>query len=273
MELNCSYKVKRYTQDSHPESHFHEFYEVFISLSDKGKFFVGERAYPLSVGTVFFLQPFEIHHCFCHGDQDYDRYIIQFTREHLQTLSTKMTDLVTLFNSALVVQQLSDELLANLLGKLASLAKPVSNRFGADIERNIRFDLFLLALATTVNFENDIVNLQTEHDNRVNSIISYIHQHYTEELTLEELSGKFYISKSRLSKIFRNTTGFSVGNYILIYRIKRACILLGEGESVQNVGRMVGFKNTSHFIRMFKKQVGCPPGRFAKNSEGSEHED
>ena len=166
-----------------------------------------------------------------------------------------------------MIQQLSDELLADLLGKLASLMKPEADRFGADIERNIQFDLFLLTLASTIDLDTVNTSARAEHDARVNEIIGYIHSHYAEELTLDELSGRFYISKSRLSKIFRDTTGFSIGNYIIIYRIKRACVLLIEGESVQNVGRMVGFNNNTHFIRMFKKHMGCSPGRFAKRGE------
>ena len=83
---------------------------------------------------------------------------------------------------------------------------------------------------------------------------------------MDDLANQFFISKSRLSQIFKNTTGFSVGNYIIIYRIKRSCELLQRGESVQNAGKIVGFHNNTHFIRMFKKHMGCSPGRFSRNN-------
>ena len=265
--MESNYVIKRYTQDNHPVSHFHEFYEVFISLSNQGKFFVREQAYPLTVGEAFFLRPFEIHHCFCHGSQEYDRFVVQFSAEHLRKLSTAQTDLTALFNAAPVVQQLSYEQFADLIGRLSKMSKPLSEEFGADIERNLYFDMFLLKLAGTITRDVIKSGVPAEHDQRINEIISYIHSHYAEEITLESLSGIFYISKSRLSQIFKNTTGFSIGNYIIIYRIKRACTLLAEGESVQNVGRMVGFNNNTHFIRMFKKQMGCSPGRFLKSAD------
>ena len=256
--MNFDYEIKKYSRDMHPESHIHESYEIFISLSNEGNFFVGEQAYLLSVGTIFFLNPFEIHHCFCRGSQEYDRYVIHYTQEHLQALSTEQTNMVALFESAPVVQQLPDDLLAELLGQLAALMKPAKERFGADVERNINFDRAS---------GNGYSNPPAERGTRVTDILSYIHKHYAEEITLDDLAGQFFISKSRLSQIFKNTTGFSIGNYIIVYRIKRACALLSAGESVQNVGRMVGFRNNTHFIRMFKKHIGCPPGRFSRREK------
>ena len=246
--MDGSFEVLKYTRDMHPESHIHEFYEVFLSLSNEGHFFVGDQAYPLSLGTIFFLNPFEIHHCFCRGNRDYDRYVIHFTREHLQRLSTEKTDLVHVFSSAPIVRQVPDEPLARMLIRLSAFTKPLKDDFGADVERNISFDQFLLAMANAIWNRNETNAAEAE------------------DLTLDDLANRFFISKSRLSQIFKSTTGFSVGNYIIAYRIKRACELLGDGESVQKAGQLVGFNNNTHFIRMFKQHIGCSPGRFSRNN-------
>lgn len=265
--MDGSFEVLKYTRDMHPESHIHEFYEVFLSLSNEGHFFVGDQAYPLSLGTIFFLNPFEIHHCFCRGNRDYDRYVIHFTREHLQRLSTEKTDLVHVFSSAPIVRQVPDEPLARMLIRLSAFTKPLKDDFGADVERNISFDQFLLAMANAIWNRNETNAAEAEpRETRVNDILSFINKHYAEDLTLDDLANRFFISKSRLSQIFKSTTGFSVGNYIIAYRIKRACELLGDGESVQKAGQLVGFNNNTHFIRMFKQHIGCSPGRFSRNN-------
>ena len=263
--MESSYSIKKYTQDRHPESHIHEQYEIFISLTNDGKFFVGEQAFPLSFGTVFFLNPFVIHHCFCHENKEYDRYVIHFTREHLENLSTRRTNLVGTFNSAPLVKQMPEETLATLLGQLSSLIKLPPNVFGADVERNLNFDRFLLTVACSLDSLNEYPVVCDDRDMRVDEILGYIHKHYAEDIKLDDLSAQFYISKSRISQIFKNSTGFSIGNYIIVYRIKRACELLQNGESVQNTGRLVGFHNNTHFIRIFKQHIGCSPGRFSRN--------
>lgn len=266
--MTGDFEVLKYTQDKHPESHIHDFYEIFLSLSNDGHFFVGQRAYPLSLGTIFFLNPFEIHHCFCRGNKAYDRYVIHFTRERLQRLSTERSDLVHVFSNTSLVQQIPYEQLGRMLIRLSSFTKPLKDDFGADIERNISFDQFLLSIASSIKVNNETRIAEGEpRETRVNDILSYINKHYAENLTLDDLAARFFISKSRLSQIFKSTTGFSVGNYIIVYRIKRACELLRDGESVQKAGELVGFNNNTHFIRMFKQHIGCSPGRFSRNSQ------
>ena len=264
---NMDFEILKYSRDRNPNSHIHEEYEILISLSNEGKFFVREKGYPLQFGTVFILNPFEIHRCFCYGNQNYDRYIIHFKKEMLQNLSTKDTDLVALFRSAPLAQQIQDDTLAKMLGKLSFLCKPVTTGFGDDVERNIQFQSFLLMMARLINDMEPEHVAVGESEERVNEILQYIHANYEKDISLDALSKKFFLSKSRLSQIFKDATGFSVGDYIITYRIKRACTLLQSGMCVQDVGEMVGFHTSTHFIRTFKKRTGYSPGKFYKNSD------
>ena len=54
--MDINFEVSRYTQDKHPDSHMHEQYEIFISLSDEGTFFVREEGYPLRFGMVSVME-------------------------------------------------------------------------------------------------------------------------------------------------------------------------------------------------------------------------
>lgn len=264
--MDMEYEIMRYAQDKNPNPHFHECYEMLISLNNEGKFFVRERGYQLRFGTIFVLAPFEIHHCFCHGCQDYDRYSIHFSQETLKKMTTKSTDLISLFESAPLYLQIQDDVLAKMLGTLAYLSKPLSENpeYGEDIERNIRFESFLIMLARIINTQGPGTPPVVKCEARVNEIIHYVHKHYSSDISLESLSKEFFVSKSRLSQLFKEATGFSIGNYIITYRVKRACTFLQEGMQVQDVSAAVGFHNMTHFIRTFKKRMDCSPGEFAK---------
>ncbi len=268
--MDMDFEILRYTQDKHPEAHIHEHYEIFIALCNKGTFFVREKGYPLQFGMVFILNPFEIHRCFCRGSQPYDRYVIRFSEKYLKILSTKSTDMETLFSSAPVIRRVEGSALTKILDQLAALSIPLGNEFGDDIEQNIRLSSFLLLIARMINSEKIFDAPSGKNEDRIGEILRYIHNNYNQDVSLDTLSKHFFISKSRLSQIFKDTTGFSVGDYILTYRIKTACILLKSGMRVQDVGEMTGFRTNTNFIRAFKKRMGYSPGKFSKNPEGKE---
>ncbi len=265
--MSRTYEILKYTHDMHPKSHFHEYYEIFISLCNEGKLFVKEKGYSLKFGMVFFLPPMEIHRCFCHGNQDYDRYVIHFTQDFLQSMSTENTDMVSFFNFLPLAQQMQSDEIIQTLEQLNRLTQPSSGEFAADVEQYLDFSKFLLTMARVAEREARLQIPAIKNDQRINDILQYIHKNYAEDITIGTLSDIFFISKSRLSQIFKDATGFSVGNYIVTYRIKRACTLLRRGVSVQSVGEQVGFHNSTHFIKMFKKHTGYSPGRFSKEDQ------
>lgn len=264
--MGSTYEILKYAQDRNPHSHIHEDMEILISLSNEGTFFVREHGYPLRFGVVFVLPPFEIHRCFCNGSQKYDRYIIHFKSELLKEMSTGHTDLLELFGAGPLVCQASDDILAKLLSDLASLVKEPETKFGDDIARNLQFQNFLLTVARFFKSMERGPHLVLENEGRVGEILHYIHTNYMHELTLDTVAKDLFISRSQLSQVFKNETGFSVGDYIIMYRIKRACSLLQGGMAVQDVGAAVGFQTTANFIRIFKKRIGCSPGKFMQST-------
>lgn len=265
--MDMNFEILRYTQDKHPDSHIHELYEIFISLSNEGKFFVREEGYPLRFGMVFILNPFEIHRCFCKGNREYDRYVLRFSEDYLKTMSTKTTDMEVLFSSSPLILQVESSTLAKMLDQLSVLNTPTGDQFGDDVEKNIKLSEFLLLMARVINREKISHVPISKGEDRIGQILRYIHSNYNQDISLDSLSKQFFISKSRLSQIFKDTTGFSVGDYILTYRIKTACTLLKSGMRVQDVGEMTGFHTSTNFIRAFKKRTGYSPGKFSKSSE------
>lgn len=262
--MNECFEILKYSQDRNPVSHIHEEYEILISLNNDGNFFVRERGYPLRFGTLFVLPPFEIHRCFCKGNQNYERYIIHFPTKILHEMSTQTINMEEIFGSAPRVCHVQDELLMNMLLTLANLQKEGDGTFGEEIERNLRLKQFLLMVARLINSQEEKINPLVENDGRIGEVLRYIHTNYASDITLNKISSDLFISKSRLSQIFKDATGFSIGSYIIMYRIKRACTLLQGGMSVQDAGEQVGFHNGTHFIRAFKRHMGCSPGKFAR---------
>lgn len=252
------------THDINPMPHLHDQLEIYIALNSVGKFFLRERQYPLQVGTLFIIDPFEIHHCFDDPKQETTRYVIRFPREEIETLSTQETDLTVLFAQAPHHLLMSQRELAGLSILMENLLTPVKT-WGQDIALNIKLKNFILEVGKILHDHS--LPAETEklpQNNLVDKIIQYIYSHYQEEITLDELSSHLYLSRSRMCKIFKDNTGFSINSYLTMYRLQVACVLLQQGQRVNTVSKTVGFKSYAHFIRTFTSKLGKSPTKFVR---------
>jgi AraC-like DNA-binding protein len=101
----------------------------------------------------------------------------------------------------------------------------------------------------------------------VQKIIDYIENHYTEDITLEQIEAYAHMSRFHLSRTFRKTTGTTIFDYLFSRRINQAKILFyhRKENTVTDVCYQVGFKHVAHFSRMFKKHVGMTPDQYRKH--------
>jgi AraC-like DNA-binding protein len=97
----------------------------------------------------------------------------------------------------------------------------------------------------------------------VHSAINHMEQHFTEPMTISDLSAVINLSQYHFSRLFRAETGFSVHGYLLDIRMNHAKKLMSETElSVEEVAQQCGFSCASHFIRAFKQEMNITPARF-----------
>ncbi len=93
-----------------------------------------------------------------------------------------------------------------------------------------------------------------------------IREHYAENLTLRELSQKYYVNSAYLGQIFRKHYGQSFKDYLSGYRINEAAMrLLKTDEKISQVAESVGYHDTDYFINRFIELKGCTPARYRKS--------
>ncbi len=99
--------------------------------------------------------------------------------------------------------------------------------------------------------------------------MQYIHSHFTEQITLDELARLEHISKSYLSRQFKRFTGMTVIEYVNNLRIEMAKrLLVSSDESVTNIAYHVGYESPKYFYRMFRAACGLSPAAFRKAQAG-----
>ena len=91
----------------------------------------------------------------------------------------------------------------------------------------------------------------------------YIHQRYGEPLTLEEVASRVHLSPNYFSRLFREQTGETFIRYVILYRVKEAKRrLLDSRYKVHEIGTLVGFRDSKHFYKVFKKNTGYTPSAY-----------
>lgn len=99
----------------------------------------------------------------------------------------------------------------------------------------------------------------------LSTIKEFLDEHYTEKVSLDDLAERFFINKFYLSKIFKETYGTTVNNYLISKRITRAKQLLRFTDmTVDEIGVAVGMGDANYFSRMFRKVEGSSPSEYRK---------
>jgi len=102
---------------------------------------------------------------------------------------------------------------------------------------------------------------------RMQDIVSYVDTYYMEELSLEKLSNRFFLSREHISRKFKQQTGMPLSKYMIKLRIERAKYLLREkDENIYTIALLLGYQDEKYFSKLFKKVVGVTPFEY-RNSQ------
>ncbi len=95
--------------------------------------------------------------------------------------------------------------------------------------------------------------------------LNYIHDHFEEPLTLEDMAAMSGASETYFCRLFKHETGLTFLNYLNGLRIERACVLLRDTcDNALDICYKVGFNDYTHFGRQFKRNTGMSPADFRK---------
>ena len=103
------------------------------------------------------------------------------------------------------------------------------------------------------------------HLQRLRDIVSYIQEHYAEEISLEEVAEQVNICKSECCRFFKKHMNMTIFDYILFLRIQKSLPLLKSGESVTEVAGRVGFSSPAYYGQIFKRYMKCTPREYKRS--------
>lgn len=101
--------------------------------------------------------------------------------------------------------------------------------------------------------------------NVIRDIARYLDSHYNEEITLQDIASRFYLSREYISRKFKQEMGENISEYIGRVRMEHAQLLLKNPVlKVAQVAEMVGYADEKYFSKVFRKHVGVSPNQYRK---------
>jgi len=245
------------------EPHMHDRIEILLSMTDGGSFLLVDKLHPIKKGMLVVMQEHALHKSIV-GSSEYERYVLHFPRSTLYDAAWQRNDLANTYNRNCVFQLDESEFFELAVNMKRCIS--VSDEFGDEILRNCALGTILVTVARHIrSSDEDTVPVEMMSE-AVSKAIDIIKSGISNELTLEKIAEKCYVTKYHLCRRFKKETGFTIGEYIVRLRILRAAELLREGFSVQRAGEEAGFLNYSNFIRTFGRVMGVPPGKYKKQN-------
>lgn len=110
--------------------------------------------------------------------------------------------------------------------------------------------------------------IKVKRNKSLESVLKYIEENLSENLSIEEITKQTYISKTSLYLLFKSNFNMTVSEYINSQRVKEATKLLKTTDlDIEDIAIEVGFSSQSYFSKTFKKIKGVSPIQYRKNSK------
>ncbi|MEF3305231.1 AraC family transcriptional regulator [Paenibacillus sp. GYB003] len=252
-------------------SHSHALYEIYYFHGGKGDFLLGGDSIALQPGDLIIMDGLAPHGPKVQAGDEYVRSMFQFDPSVIRYFDERLHG----FNPLLPFERLLHchiRLAGEYKAEFEDILQRL-NRFYVQRDK-ISSSRFLMAFYDMLIFIYSRCERQlekaarpaSEKERSVREVVSFIEHRYAEDITLDRLEKQVYRSKQYLAKIFREATGMTIIDYLHRRRINHAKLLLSldRTSSVTDVCYEVGFKNLSHFSRLFKEQEGVSPERFKR---------
>lgn len=246
--------------------HFHRFFEIHILLDKEANHLIEGNMYHLNCFDITLLPPGILHKSEYPEGPAVKRLIIDFNLADFNqlTLASDLKKVLSPFYTEVPIYRFDLEVREKLFSHLNRIFHIIKEN--SEVKHlQVHAELLQFLSCLYQNREANVYSNETGDSltSKIYAVTSYIHSHFAEDLSLEELSKQFYISTYYLSHQFKAITGFTITNYVQMTRIRNAQQMLLAGDrKITEIAAACGFNSFSQFNRVFNKVCGVSPSQF-----------
>ncbi|HAX51429.1 helix-turn-helix domain-containing protein [Muricomes intestini] len=246
------------------EFHYHDFLKITIFIKGKVQYYIEGKTYDLEPYDIVLVNRNDIHRIRVDNSLPYERIIVYISPGFIQDYKTSEYDLGYCFEKAkkehsnvLRIPSLEKSSLFKITNRLERSFE--DNEYASSLYRQVLFLEFMIHLNRAA-MKNRVEFLDTGlYNTKIVNIMQYINSHLTDNLDIDTLAQKFYISKYYMMRLFKAETGYTIGNYITYRRLLLARELISDGQPITQACFSSGFSDYSTFFRAYKSEFSESP--------------
>lgn len=245
--------------------HLHDCHELYYVVSGEILFLIEDRAYQVKPRDILIIDRRELHSPkFLPGQQQHERIIVHFQPSYFDSYQTAQYNLLRFLRK----ERLG---LGNLIRGDENDTEPFYRSLLA-MEDHVLHPRPESELMITTHLIQAMVCLNNLHihsgpaspenpqyDRKIMQILPYLQEHLSEPLSLEHLERTFAVNRFHLCHLFKENTGFTIGEYLTNKRIMRALAAIRQGTPLKQAAIEAGYPDYSNFFRTVRRVTGLSP--------------
>jgi AraC-like DNA-binding protein len=241
--------------------HMHEDYAIGVIDAGANRFRYRGSTYIAPQGSIVIIHPSEMHTGAAQLEEGLTYRMLYPAASLLQQARKAIIDRsdseLPFFSSPVIY----DSALAQLISHLHTTLTTPSNTL--EHESNLLGTLTQLIMRHAQTRPLPVM-IKPERT-KIQQVRTYLEDHATENVTLEQLSSVANMSPFHLLRVFRSVVGLPPHSYLTNIRISQAKLLIAAGMPLTAVAGTVGFADQSHLTKQFKSLIGVTPGQYARS--------
>ena len=247
--------------------HAHNYYEFYFFLEGDVEMQIGEKMYPVEFGDIMLIPP-----CLPHRpniksqDAPYRRFVFWISRDYCNHLLQSSPDYAYIMQYVETEKSYifhTDQMAFHTIqSKLLRLLEEMhAKKFGRDTQISICINDLILSL-NRLAYEQNTPKRKNSEYMLYQQVAQYIEDHIEDNLSLEVLAKKFYVSKYHIAHVFKDNIGISIHQFITKKRLVLCKDAISGKMNITEAYQKFGFGDYSSFYRAFKKEFGISPKDF-----------
>jgi len=255
--------------------HYHAQYELLYISKSRGIRFVGDSVSRFSAGDLVLVGAYLPH--LWRNDADYYEpdspndvrtVVLKFSKDFIGSETFSYPEF-SMINKLLETSKYG-----------VSFGKSVSLQFHNEIMEIVNSPrplqiIKLLNLLHELSLTNDMKTLSstdmrqytTETSHRLDAVIKYISDNYSNSMTLKDIAGIACMTTNSFCRFFKKMTNKSFTQFLNEVRVRNAArLLLQEDLPVTDVCYKVGYNSITNFYKQFKHIMGCTPNNYRQST-------
>ena len=239
-------------------------YEILIFISGNSEFRVEGSVYDMKPYDIVIVRSSEMHKMWHRQPfEKYERIVISirdsfFIRNECEDMRSIFTAHDLGVNNLFCAEDVRNNSIPELLMDIEEYI------YGGGIRPDTAIRSKIIDLIYKLSRISAGTEAERPHSEHIKSILKYINDNITSNMSLDDIAVRFYMSKYHLCHIFKQHTGLSVTKYINRKRLLLVRELYSDGKSLIDASEEAGFGNYSSFYKMYVKEYSQSPRNMKK---------